>query len=493
MPLLWVLPLALYLLTFVIAFQTRPLLPHWLVINVQPIFVVGLVATLVVVPIDKIVNLIAIHLIVFFVCALMCHGELARRRPAPSHLTAFYMWISAGGMIGGVATGLVAPHVFNWVAEYPVLIVLAVLCRPGLALPPGRSGQSALLAALGIAALIVLGFTGYVQTLSNNLFGVAIGVMLGLTVQYWRAPLPFAAIIAFVFLAGFYYNENIRSQTVRNFFGVLSITETSDGRFRVLWHGTAAQGAQRIRDDNGVPVTGRPEMISEFFAGAGIAQVFDAVRARNAGPTSVAVIGLGAGTLACSVRPGDSLIYYEIDPDVVRIAQNPGMFNFVSECAPHIPIVVGDARLTLADATDGTYDLIFVDAFLGAAIPIHLLTREAMATYFRKLKPHGIVAMHISNRNLELASVVAGIAEANGAVVRVYDGGDVEEDENEQKWVPRVAVVARNQEDFGALGASRYWPIRDNDPNQRVWSDDYSNIFGAVFRNLRERSSSAGE
>ena len=237
-PLLWVLPLALYLLTFVIAFQTRPLLPHWLVINVQPIFVVGLVATLVVVPIDKIVNLIAIHLIVFFVCALMCHGELARRRPAPSHLTAFYMWISAGGMIGGVATGLVAPHVFNWVAEYPVLIVLAVLCRPGLALPPGRSGQSALLAALGIAALIVLGFTGYVQTLSNNLFGVAIGVMLGLTVQYWRAPLPFAAIIAFVFLAGFYYNENIRSQTVRNFFGVLSITETSDGRFRVLWHGT---------------------------------------------------------------------------------------------------------------------------------------------------------------------------------------------------------------------------------------------------------------
>ena len=218
-------------------------------------------------------------------------------------------------------------------------------------------------------------------------------------------------------------------------------------------------------------------MISEFFAGAGIAQVFDAVRARNAGPTSAAVIGLGAGTLACSVRPGDSLIYYEIDPDVVRIAQNPEMFNFVSECAPHIPIVVGDARLTLADAADGTYDLIFVDAFLGAAIPIHLLTREAMATYFRKLRPHGIVAMHISNRNLELASVVAGIAEANGAVVRVYDGGDVEEDESEQKWVPRVAVVARNQEDFGALGTSRYWPIRDNDPNQRVWSDDYSNIF----------------
>ncbi|HET7165193.1 MAG TPA: fused MFS/spermidine synthase [Pseudolabrys sp.] len=492
-PLLWVLPLALYLLTFVIAFQTHPLLPHWLVIKVQPIFIVGLVATLVIVPTDKIVNLIAIHLAVFFVCVLMCHGELARRRPAPQNLTAFYMWISAGGMIGGVATGLVAPHVFNWIAEYPLLVVLAVLCRPGLALPPGRSGQSALLGALGIAVLIVIGFTGYVQTLSNNLFSAVIGVMLGLSVQYWRAPLPFAAIIAFVFLSGFYYNENIRSQTVRNFFGVLTIAETSDGRFRVLWHGTVAQGSQRIRDDDGAPVTGRPEMISEFFAGAGIAQVFDAVRARVAGPTSVAVIGLGTGTLACSVRPGDALTYYEIDPDVVRIAQNPEMFNFVSECAPHIPIVIGDARLTLADATDGSYDLIFVDAFLGAAIPIHLLTREAMATYFRKLKPHGIVAMHISNRNLELASVVAGIAEANEAVVRVYDGGDVEEDESQQKWVPRVAAVARNQDDFGALGTSPYWPIRDSDRYQRVWSDDYSNITGAVLRNLRERGPSSDD
>ena len=153
-PLFWVLPLALYLLTFVIVFQTRPLIPHRLVVDVQPIFVLALVVVFIIGPIESIVGLIALHLSVFFVCALMCHGELARRRPAPRYLTAYYMWISVGGMIGGIATGLIAPHVFNWVAEYPLLIVLAVLCRPGLALPAVGTGQYPLLGALGVAALL---------------------------------------------------------------------------------------------------------------------------------------------------------------------------------------------------------------------------------------------------------------------------------------------------------------------------------------------------
>ena len=149
-------------------------------------------------------------------------------------------------------------------------------------------------------------------------------------------------------------------------------------------------------------------------------------------------------------------------------------------------MVQGDARLTLADAPDGSYDLIFVDAFIGAAIPSHLLTREAMALYLRKLKPDGIVAMHVSNHNLELASVAAGIAQANGAIMREYDGGDVQEDASQHKWVPRVAAVARRDEDFGALAKSEYWPILAPDPNQRVWTDDYSNFVGAILRRLRE-------
>jgi hypothetical protein len=379
------------------------------------------------------------------------------------------------------------------VAEYPILIVLTVLCRPGLALPASGTGQYPLFGVVGVAALLVIGATAFDLNFNHNMFYVFIGVLVGLTVQFWRAPLPFAAIIAVLLVAGHYFNEDTSTFMVRNFFGVLDVMETTDGRFRVLWHGTTAQGAQRIRDDDGNRVTGRPEMISEFFAGAGIAQTFDAVHARVAGPISYAVIGLGTGTLACAARPGDTLTYYEIDPDIVRIARDPKLFSFVSECAPNAPIVLGDARLMLADAPDGSYDLIFVDAFLGAAIPVHLLTREAMALYLRKLKPNGIVAMHVSNVNLELASVVAGIAQVNGAITRVYDGGDVEEDASQQHWVPRVAAVARREEDFGVLAKSEYWPIRERDPNQRVWTDDYSNIFGALLRRLQEHREEGGD
>ena len=228
-------------------------------------------------------------------------------------------------------------------------------------------------------------------------------------------------------------------------------------------------------------------MISEFFEGAGIDQVFKAVQAKKNGPIDYAVIGLGTGSLACQRRPGDTLTYYEIDPDIVRIASDPKLFNFVSECAPDAPIVVGDARLKLADAPDASYDLIMIDAFIGAAIPVHLLTREAMALYLRKLKPDGLIAMHISNKNLELASVIAGVAEANGVIARVYDGGDVEEDAERYLWVPRVAAIARREQDFGALAKSSYWPVYERDASQRVWSDDYSNVVGAVLRKLRER------
>ena len=487
-PLFWVLPLAIYLLTFVIAFQSRPVVPHSLVVKAFPFVILTLAGLMIIDPFSTIIELVVVHLTAFFVIALLCHGELARRRPAPKYLTAFYMRISAGGMIGGIAVGLIAPQVFNWVAEYPLLIALSVLCMPGLALPTKGAGQYLLFGALAVAAALLTILMSSGLKLDNNLITLLIGALFGLTVYFWRAPLAFAAIIAFVLILGNYqYNDAINNFVVRNFFGVLAAAETADGRFRILWHGGIGQGAQRIRDRDGNPATGRPEMISEFQAGAGVAQTFDAVRAKVGGPISYAVIGLGTGSLSCQARPEDSVIYYELDPDVIRIARNPALFNFVSECRPNIPIVQGDARLTIANAPDAGYDLIFVDAFIGAAIPIHLLTKEAMAIYLRKLKPNGIVALHVSNYHLELGSVVAGVAHANGAITRLYDGGDVQEDAAEQKWVPIVAAVARKDEDFGALAKSRYWPLLPPDPAQRVWTDDYSNVLGALVRRLQQR------
>lgn len=487
-PLFWVVPLAIYLLTFVIAFQSRPVVPHWLVVKSFPFVIVALAILMIISPFSTIVGLVSVHLSAFFVIALLCHGELARRRPAPQFLTGFYMWLSAGGVIGGIAVGLIAPQVFNWVAEYPLLIALSVLCMPGLALPVRGSGQYLLFAALVAAAALLTKLMSSGVRLDDNVITLLIGALFGLTVYFWRAAPAFAAIVAFTLVLGHYqYNDAVNNFVVRNFFGVLAAAETTDGRFRILWHGGIGQGAQRIRDRDGKPVIGRPEMISEFHAGAGIAQTFDAVRARVGGPISYAVIGLGTGSLTCQARPEDSAIYYELDPDVIRIARDPKLFNFVSECRPDIPIVQGDARLTIANAPEAAYDLIFVDAFIGAAIPIHLLTKEAIALYLRKLKPNGIVALHVSNYHLELGTVVAGIAHANGAIARLYEGGDVKEDANEQKWVPIVAAVARRDEDFGVLANSKYWPVLPPDPAQRVWTDDYSNVLGALVRRLRQR------
>ena len=463
-PLFWVVPLSLYLLTFVIVFQTRPIIPHWLVVRLYPFVILAFVVVLMMLPIELILTQVAMHLGVFALTALLCHGELARRRPPPRYLTAYYMWISVGGMIGGILTGLVAPHVFKTVAEYQILIVLALLCRPGFKLPKYGDGDYSLLIGLGIGALLLVGLKGFDAQLEIGMFGVLLGFLVGLSIRYWNAVIPFAAIVAFLFFMSFQFQlTDLSNFRVRNFFGVLDVRELPDGRFRTLWHGTTGQGTQRIRDENGRLLTGRPEMISEFFAGAGIDQVFQAVRAKVGGPTNIAVVGMGTGSLACTRRPGDTLTYYELDADIIRIARDPRYFSFVHECAPDMKTVRGDARLTLEDAPDASYDLIFIDAFIGAAIPIHLLTQEAMALYLRKIKPGGMVAMHVSNKNLELATVVAGIAEANGVICRIYDGGDVENNYDEFLFVPRVAAVARTNEDFGALAKSEFWPIQERD------------------------------
>jgi hypothetical protein len=505
-PLLWVLPLALYLLTFVIVFARRPVIPHWLVVAVQPVFIVGIVAVMVldlgeipidfvntwiIAPLKTIVGLVAMHVAVFFVCALMCHGELARTRPAAKYLTSFYLWMSAGGVIGGIAAGLLAPYVFNWVAEYPILLALAVLCRPGLRLPSDPRRRYALLGAL--AAGIVLAIVGAIfpSRLSPDLLDETtcnriLAALLVASVLVWRMPLPFGAIIAFVLFMHHSVLEEAGILSVRSFFGVAKVTESADGQYHLLQHGTTLHGGQHVRDADGQPVTGPPELLMYYWDGSGIGQTFDAARARAGGPIRYAVIGLGTGSLACRAEADDSVTYYEIDPAIIRIARDPNLFSFVSECRPEMPIILGDARLTLADAPDGAYDLIVVDAFTSDAIPIHLLTREAMAIYLKKLSPHGMVAVHVSNRHLELASVVTGIAAANGAITRVSDSTDVDGTSHPYKYASTVAAVARSDEDFGQLAQSPDWELKEPDPAQWVWTDDYSNIVGAVLRRLRE-------
>jgi hypothetical protein len=396
------------------------------------------------------------------------------------------MWMSAGGVMGGISAALIAPYAFSWVAEYPILLALAVLCRPGLALPSDRRLRYALYAGLAAGVIVLVLINHQPLVLDQTTFNWTAATLLGACVLAFRAPLPFAALVAFILLANHAVVERAGATFVRSFFGVAKISETSDGQYRLLQHGTTLHGGQRIRDAHGQPVGEAPELLLYYWDGSAIAQAFDAVRARSEGPIRYAVIGLGAGSLACKAGPEDVVHYYEIDPAIIRIARDPSLFTFLAHCRPDAPIILGDARLTLADAPDGAYDLIIVDAFSSDAIPIHLLTREALAIYLSKLSPQGIVVLHVSNRHLELASVVAGIAAANGAVARINDGAVLpDEGAHPYKFSGTVAAVARRDEDFGPLAESQEWERRAPDPKQWVWTDDYSDIVGALIRHLR--------
>ncbi len=485
-PFLWVVPLALYLATFVIAFQSRPILPHRFVTFIAPLAVIMLVVSLALGAADQIVVLIALNLVGFFVLALMCHGELARRRPPARYLTSFYLYLSLGGVIGGIFAGLIAQHLFSWVAEYPLLIILAALCRPGLAWP--RSKLEIATWVLIIAGAAFALFASYVwrYEFTESAFNLWVAALLVLAFGFSHYVLTFAGLIAaslmFVVLFG---ADAGKRDFVRSFFGVHKVMESDAGQFRILKHGTIEHGAQRIRHPDGRPVTGRPTPITYYHDLSPMAQGLVAAREKRGGPINVAVVGLGTGTLACQMKPGDQLTYYEIDPTVVQIAKDIRRFTFLSECAPDAKIVIGDARLTLADSPDGQYDILIIDAFSSDAIPTHLLTKEAMAIFKDKIKPDGMILMHISNKHMTLAPVVAGVAEANDLVSRAGDSDEGYDDEN-HIFGSLVVAVARRDEDFGSLAKNEKWVEQEADEDQWVWTDDYSNVIGAILAKLRE-------
>jgi hypothetical protein len=434
-PLLWIVPLALFLLTFVIVFQRKPWVRHSWMLKAQ----LGLVALLVLslaLPLGWGVRL-ALHLGAFFATAMVAHGELARRRPGAANLTQFYLWMSVGGVLGGLFSGLLAPLIFNSVFEYPLLVIAGLFCRPDLA--SIKLPRAWCLALAGLAA-------------------VAVGTLVA--------------------------QEMRRADSVRSFFGVHRIVETEDGRFRLLGHGNTIHGAQRLRGDDGVPVSGRPEPLTYYYTGGGIADGIASVRQAHGGTLgAVSIIGVGTGSLACQIRGGENWRFYEIDPHVVRIATDPARFSFFSACAPTMTFVIGDARLTLADANDASLDMIVVDAFSSDSIPVHLLTREAMVLYMRKLKPNGAVLLHISNRNMELGPVVTATADAQGLSTWIRKPTPNPQDEKAMKMSPYVALVTRHGVDPGPL-VSQGWEKQSGASATRAWSDDYADIVGAIWRKL---------
>ena len=479
-PFLWVVPLSLYLLSFIIVFSRRPILRHGWMLWLQ-VWIFALLA--IYFTENDLWLLLALHLTALFVTAMVCHGELVRRRPMAEHLTEFYLWMSFGGLLGGVFCSLVAPVAFDSILEYPLILTLACLLRP----ERSRGGLIRRLFDLALpAALISLYLLAWTRL---DIFGVGpkgpilfYGATAIALYSFHNRPLRLALGFAAVLSAAILFDQmDFQLHRERSFFGVYTVCTNKLGNEHWLYNGNILHGDQCMDPDQlRTPRT-------YYVTGGPLWQVFEAMNDRGS-LNHVGIIGLGTGTTSCYHRPGQTMTFFEVDPTMERIARNPRLFRYLEQCGQGVRVVIGDGRLSLGETPDGTFDLLILDAFSSDAIPVHLLTREALALYMRKLAPGGIALLHISNRYLELEPVVANLVEDAGlaGVIQEHDPDDDEESPpggSGSTWV----AVAREPNDLDVLAPYESWRAPKPDPVVGVWTDDYSNVFrtliwGKLFR-----------
>jgi hypothetical protein len=430
-PLLWVLPLALYLLSFIVVFGRPPAWIHRGMVLALPVVLVGQ-ALLMAWGESPMRLAVPAHLVTFFVAAMVCHGELARARPAARFLTEFYLWVALGGVLGGLFNALLAPLVFRSLAEYPLALVAAALLMPA---PASAGARGRLLRrVVPVAVAVVVG---------------------GIFAWHWARG-----------VTGLLHAE-------RSFFGVLRVLRGSQGRTHTFTHGSVRHGVQIVSTD---PRPRRRPLLYYFPTGP-IGQVFAARRGRG---EPVAVVGLGVGSVASYGEAGQEFTFFEIDPAVERVARDPAYFTFLRDAQARgvgVRVVLGDARLSLRRQPPRHYGLIVLDAFSGDAVPTHLLTREALWEYLDRLAAGGVLAFHITNDYMDLRPVLAGQARDAGLVALVQDDGELSEEEvrlgkASSTWV----VMARRREDLGALAGDSRWQPLARQPGAAAWTDDYANV-----------------
>jgi hypothetical protein len=498
-PFLWVVPLALYLVTFIIAFQEKPAISPGLTLTLQAAAVAACVALL---PFKSTVFALQlfVHLAAFFLTALMCHQRLVARRPDPAHLTEFYLCLSLGGVVGGAFNAFLAPVIFNDVWEYPIVLALSCLARPwgDLNRIPRWSWAMLIVGVLAaFATPIAVTFASNRLTTESvvgafdqsELFDMGMKALLVLAVlaafMVRRHALLFFAILSILS----YGAESAADRTDtraswRSFFGVLKRSETyvpSIGHVKMLAHGTTLHGAQ-AQDPR---YRCRPMVY--YTRNTPIGQVFTAKQDASQA-LRIGAVGLGTGSVAAYVRPGDRLTFFEIDPLVVKVSTDPQNFTYTTECAKHpVDYVIGDARLTVAQQPAGSFDILLIDAFSSDAVPAHLLTVEAVRGYLTKLKPDGILILHLSNRNLDLMHPAQAVARAAGgwALAQTYVAP---EKDPEGTWESSedAVIIAKNREALAGYVASGRWSW--GDPfRARPWTDDYTNLAGSLYAHLEAR------
>ena len=474
-PLLWIVPLALYLATFIHAFAGRELIPHR---RLPPLIAIGLLVLAVSYPFTHgKVEIGLVHLVVFTACALYCHGALADARPPASDLTRFYLLVSTGGLIGGLLVALVAPLVFNDIHEYPIAIAAVAVLLPATPMLIGRAHRVACVSGLVLivaGSAMALGVNGNeteaspIHRAGTYLYLAGAAVVAILAARAFLAhPAWLGAVVAITFFApGLSGRDTIEIARERTFFGVYRVEE-ADG-VRSLYHGTTLHGAEWRRPDRTI------ESHTAYFAeGSPYADILHALHRRGS-PMVIGIAGLGTGSLACYAHAGDTVRIYEIDPAMVELARTH--FAALGTCAPDATIVIGDARLAL-EAETATFDVLALDAFSSDAIPVHMLTEQALRSYLRVLAPHGVIAVHISNRYLNLEPLLAALTERLGLAARIKHHMPDDENEPPRLALPTTLVgIARNEAVLGGLELDAGWRPLESDERVHVWTDDYASI-----------------
>ena len=482
-PLLWALPLSLYLLSFVVSFSATPRAErlHRAMVFVLPGVAIGLSILLLVHAREPLWVVMPLHLLSFGVVALVCHGELARDRPAAGELTGFYLLVAVGGALGGIVTGILVPAVFETLPEYPLAIVAACLCLPKRKprVPPSKYvrwldvGLPVTVGLLVLAALAAVSLGGPELEGAGKSFAFGLGA--GIALNFVRRPQRFALALGAIVLAGSVpvFERGTELRQDRSFFGVIRVERSEDGRLNEMIHGTTTHGAQLLDP------AGRRTPLTYFHPTGPAGQIMSAVgepRLRR-----VAVIGLGTGSLGCYSRRGDRWTFFELDPTVERIARDPRLFTYLRDCEGRLDVVRGDARLSLRRARPGEFGLLVADAFSSDAIPAHLLTREAVRLYRGRLRRDGVLAFHVSNRFLDLEPVLGEVARSEGLAC-------VSQNDLKRPRMPRGkrpshwVAMAGSRGDLGALGADPRWRPCRRTPGREAWSDDFSSPVSALGR-----------
>lgn len=493
-PLIWVVPLSLYLATFVVVFRERALIPRPVLLTLHAVAVILALLQLAQTEKETWFYSAGFGVAAFVTATLVAHRTLYEARPDARHLTEFYLWMSAGGVLGGIFAALVAPQIFPEVFEYPLLLALSFACRPG-ALDVRRESPMALsllvlmvfaAAAVihwgpGLAAEHQLDFRGWGSTA-----GIAAGFAL-VALAVWRHPPHLLFVAMSLYLVVVLLPSGVhRGNAQRSYFGVYRVVQSGDGEFNVLQHGTTLHGAQRIRDGVGKPVADTTPTTYYHPHGpmASAVRLISVAAAQARTEARFGIIGLGTGSMACHASAGETWRFFEIDPIVVSIA-NSRRFTYLANCQPDASIVVGDARLTFAREPDESYDLVIVDAFSSDAIPVHLLTAEALELYASKIKPDGAVVLHISNRYLDLEKVLAATFPRVGGL-QALTIEDMTEEDGYAVTSSTVVVYGKSAEAierFQVIPGSR--PLADS--TLKPWTDDFSDLLGPFLAQYRKR------